>query len=277
MKERWLVNTVDQVDHQRGLQACAAPVLYLQLAAVSQVCADRQHLCYLLEPQHAPAQWPAHSGGDVLCAAHCEPPTSTWPHISRTDATPLPPEPLITCPLPLHACSVLDFWVKGSGLTSISIYLKDTATNKISWDVRFTSNTTARGVTSLGVDEDNFYHLQINLAVLRTRAEPVADSAAKKDSTKVKEAGDNGKDKKDTPVAQECDAITHFDTIVVSDISNMGFLLVLDDIKLVSAYQVGGDAIQVSEAFMPFLPITMPNMVPVLGDDLTKLKSQDNR
>jgi hypothetical protein len=57
-------------------------------------------------------------------------------------------------------------------------------------------------------------------------------------------------------------------TIDIKDVSNMGFRLVLDDVRLISFASV-------SAADSPLLPLS--NMVPVLADDLDELKSGNNR
>lgn len=145
----------------------------------------------------------------------------------------------------LH-CSVLDFWAKGSGLTSISLSVMDTATNVLSRDVRFTNAEAMRGaVNVLGNDDDGFIHLQVDLAALH----PTSSSPS-------------------SSVAPTCDGLQSFDRIVIADVSGMGFLLVLDDIKLIS-----GDLLSASA--MPLMPVS--SVVPVLGDDLVRLKSAKNR
>lgn len=138
----------------------------------------------------------------------------------------------------------------GSGLTSISLSISDSATNLGSRDVRFTSAATMRGVTVLGNEDSGFIHMQLDLAVLR----PPASNASATASS-----------------AQSCIALAgagSFDTITLLDIGFMGFRLSLDDIQLLSRDQIGASA-------APFL--TKSTVVPVLGDDMDDLKSGKNR
>lgn len=144
--------------------------------------------------------------------------------------------------LPTSDHSILDFWVKGSGITSISLYVMDSVSTTVSRDVRFTSNETMLGTTILGNDDDGFMHVQVDLNVLRTNTS-AADSTA------------------------TCNT-KRFDTIVMADVSNMGFRLVLDDIKLIPAATFTASASDI-------LPIS--RMIPVLADDLDDLKSGRNR
>lgn len=147
----------------------------------------------------------------------------------------------------LFCCSVLSLWVKGSGLTSISMSFIDTATNTFGRDLRFTSADSVKGVAKvLGNDDDGFINILITIAAL---------SNLKPNST----AG----------AAQACKPATpHFDEIRIADISGMGFSIVLDDLKLISGKQFAASA---SSLF----PVS--TVVPVLGDDLPALKSGNNR
>jgi hypothetical protein len=137
----------------------------------------------------------------------------------------------------------LDFWVKGSGITSISLYVMDSVSTTVSRDVRFTSNETMLGTTILGNDNDGFMHVQIDLNVLRTTHTPATGNVT------------------------SCNT-NRFDTIVMADVGNMGFRLVLDDIKLIPAATFTASASDI-------LPISP--MVPVLADDLDDLKSGGSR
>jgi hypothetical protein len=158
----------------------------------------------------------------------------------------------VLAPLQL-SCSILDFWVKGSGLTAISLYIRDSATKTLSQDVRFHSpDQLQAGITILGNDDDGFIHIQVALSALR--------------------AGTNSSD----PASASCGGgfqkyqVLPFDAIVFADISGMGFTLVLDDVKLVSK-----DAIAASAA--PWLESSNNVRPPVFGDDLTNLKAGRNR
>jgi len=68
-------------------------------------------------------------------------------------------------------CSVLDFWVKGSGLTAISLYIKDSVTKTLSKDVRFNQARLPEGITVLDNDDDGFIHIQVALSSLRAVAD----------------------------------------------------------------------------------------------------------
>ena len=115
-----------------------------------------------------------------------------------------------------------------------------------------------RGVTILGNDDDGFIRMHIDLAALRTTN---STDAPNKDTGKQPPAQGNSCS---TPPG----VASRFDTIEVKDISNMGFRLVLDDIRLISSASF-------SVADSPLLPLS--NMVPVLADDLDELKSGNNR
>jgi hypothetical protein len=70
-------------------------------------------------------------------------------------------------------CSILDFWVFGSGLQYISLFISDSRTKTDSLDVRFTSVDAFKGIaTVLGEDDDGFIHFQVDLGSLR----PVHDN-----------------------------------------------------------------------------------------------------
>ena len=122
-----------------------------------------------------------------------------------------------------------------------------------------------RGVTVLGNDDDGFIRMHIDLAALRTANSTDAPGTASKDT---------GKDTGKRPPAQgdSCSApagvASRFDTIEIKDVSNMGFRLVLDDVRLISSASF-------SAADSPLLPLS--TMVPVLADDLDELKSGNNR
>lgn len=68
-------------------------------------------------------------------------------------------------------CSVLDFWIKGSGLTAISLYIKDSVTKTLSRDVRFNQARLPEGVTVLDNDDDGFIRIQVALSSLRAVAD----------------------------------------------------------------------------------------------------------
>lgn len=142
---------------------------------------------------------------------------------------------------------MLDFWAKGSGLTSISLYFKDSATNTLSKDVRFQrADQLQPGVFILENDDDGFIHFRVELNALRGTDNSTYD----------------GKDSCGTGVSQ------HFDRVVFADISGMGFNLVLDAVKLISK-----DAVTAASFFLP----AMATRPPIFGDDLTNLKAAGNR
>jgi hypothetical protein len=118
----------------------------------------------------------------------------------------------------------------------------DSVSTTVSKDVRFTGNEVMLGTTILEIDEDGFHHVQIDLNGLRTNTSG-ADSAT------------------------TCNT-NRFDTIVIMDVSNMGFRLVLDDIKLIPAATFTASASDI-------LPLW--RRVPLLADDLSDLKSGENR
>jgi hypothetical protein len=156
---------------------------------------------------------------------------------------------------------MLEFWAKGSGLSSISLYIKDSATKTLSRDVRFNQlSQIPGGVTILGNTDDGFIHIQVALSSLRTVVtadnSSEASASAANSSEPVGSCGATG-------VAQ------HFDKIVFADVSGMGFVLVLDDIKLVSS-----DAIAASDFSWP---TAVPMRLPVFGDDMIGLKAAPNR
>lgn len=132
--------------------------------------------------------------------------------------------------------------MKGSGITSISVYVLDSVNTTVSKDVRFTSNETMLGTTILGIDDDGFHHVQVDLKELRTNTSAAAS-------------------------ATTCNS-NRFDTIVMMDVSNMGFRLVLDDIKLIPAATFTASASDILPKW---------RRVPVLADDLSDLKSGKNR
>lgn len=116
-----------------------------------------------------------------------------------------------------------------------------------------------RGVTILGNDDDGFIRMHIDLAALHTNN---GTDAPSKDTGKQPPAQGNS-----------CGAPAgyfgaRFDTIEIKDVSNMGFRLVLDDVRLISSASF-------SAADSPLLPLS--NLVPVLADDLDELKSGNNR
>lgn len=145
---------------------------------------------------------------------------------------------------------MLDFWAKGSGLTAISLYIKDSASKTNSRDVRFQrADQLQDGVRILGSNEDGFLHIQLALSALRVTPNLTTDGS--------------GGQQCNTGVAQ------HFDRITFADISGMGFTLVLDDVKLVSR-----DAISAASFMLPMMSGTRP---PVFGDDLPNLRAGRNR
>jgi hypothetical protein len=148
------------------------------------------------------------------------------------------------------SCSVLDFWVKGSGLTAISLYIKDSATKTLSKDVRFQrADLLPAGVTIRGNDEDGWLHIQVALSALRTTSDANSTAGAAAGACV-------------TGVSQ------HFDRIVFADISGMGVTLMLDGVKLMNK-----DAITAASFFMPSFT-TRP---PVFGEDLINLRAGRNR
>jgi hypothetical protein len=142
---------------------------------------------------------------------------------------------------------VLDFWAKGSGLTAINLYIKDSASKTISKDVRLQrADQLQDGVKILGADDDGFLHIQLSLSALRVTPNTTA-----------------GGQQCDTGVAQ------HFDQITFADISGMGFTLVLDDLKLISS-----QAVSAASFMLPGISSTRP---PIFGDDLPNLRAGRNR
>lgn len=156
---------------------------------------------------------------------------------------------------------MLEFWAKGSGLSSVSLYIKDSATKTLSRDVRFNQlSQIPGGVTILGNDDDGFIHIQVALSSLRTVV--TADNSSDANGTAASSSDSIG-------LCGATGVSQHFDKIVFADISGMGFFLVLDDIKLVSS-----DAIAAS-AFS--WPTAVPMRPPVFGDDMIGLKAAPNR
>lgn len=156
---------------------------------------------------------------------------------------------------------MLEFWAKGSGLSSISLYLKDSATKTLSRDVRFNQlSQIPGGVTILGNDDDGFIHIQVALSSLRTVV--TADNSSEASGTAATSS-------KPAALCGATGVSQHFDRIVFADISGMGFFLVLDDIKLVSS-----DAIAASAFSWPTAVAMRP---PVFGDDMIGLKAAPNR
>lgn len=160
---------------------------------------------------------------------------------------------------------MLEFWAKGSGLSSISLYIKDSATKTLSRDVRFNQlSQIPGGVTILGSDDDGFIRIQVALSSLRTVV--TADNSSEANNTEANSSASTSQGSCGTTgVAQ------HFDRIVFADISGMGFFLVLDDINLVSS-----DAVSASDFRWPTLAAA-PVRLPVFGDDLIGLKAAPNR
>jgi hypothetical protein len=164
----------------------------------------------------------------------------------------------LQAPVLQTCCSVLAFWIKGSGISSVSIYIKDSATKTLSTDVRFQqAQQLQNGVKILGNDEDGFIHVQIDLSTLRATA------------------GNNASDASDLQAVEACTqggVQQTFDKIVFADVSGMGFRVVLDDIKLVSrnTSQASSDDSQPLHTGMATLP-------PVFGEDLTELRAGVNR
>lgn len=157
------------------------------------------------------------------------------------------PNPLL-CLAPPR--SVLDFSAKGSGLTAISLYIKDSTSKTISRDVRFQrADQLQDGVRILGSDEDGFLHIQLALSALCVTSNLTTDGSA----------------------GQQCNTgvVQHFDIITFADISGMGFTLVLDDLKLISK-----DAVSAS-SIMP--PVRGSRRPPIFGDDLPNLRAGRNR
>lgn len=153
---------------------------------------------------------------------------------------------------------MLDFLMKGSGISSVSIYIKDSATKTLSRDVRFQqAHQLLNGVNILGNDEDGFIHVQIDLGTLRTTAGNNVSNASGLQA--------------DEACMQEGVQQT-FDKIVFADISGMGFKLVLDDIKLVSK-----DADPAPSADSLPMQTGMATLPPVYGEDLTELRAGTNR
>jgi hypothetical protein len=129
----------------------------------------------------------------------------------------------------------------GSGMSSVSISILDTATNKSSLAVAHLGNARrAQPVSILEVDEGGFTHMRINLTALSTPSSAVLD----------------------TPV------LCQFNTIQFKDLSNTGLRLVLDKIMLLPA-----GAVEIAAA-----PVLQErSMVKVLADDQEDLKSAPNR
>jgi len=112
--------------------------------------------------------------------------------------------------------------------------------------VGFTSAEAMKGAGNvLGNDNDGFIHFQVDLAALHPASSSLSSTAA-----------------------PTCDGLQRFDRVVIADVSCMGFLLVLDGNKLISADLLSASA-------MPLMPVS--SVVPVLGDDLVRLKSAKNR
>lgn len=143
---------------------------------------------------------------------------------------------------------MLDFWVAGSGLTAISLYIKDSATKTLSRDVRFHSlSQLPAGVSIVGNTDDGFYRIQVALSALRTSSNDTLSS--------------------DSPGACGMGVAQHFDRLVFADIGGMGFTLVLDDIRLLSKDAISASA---GESSLMSANNLRP---PVFADDLLGLKA----
>lgn len=139
----------------------------------------------------------------------------------------------------LRMCSILDLWMAGSGTTSVSVSILDSATNKTSTDVRLNNARQAQPVTILQVDNEGFTHMQINLTAFSAASHTVLNAPA----------------------------LSQLDKVQFKDVSNMGLRLVLDEIKLLPA----GAAPTAAST------VLQPSMVPLLADDQDELKSAQNR
>lgn len=115
---------------------------------------------------------------------------------------------------------------------------------KQSEGVRFTTVQRATGVTILDQDDDGFTHMQMSSAALGVVGAPSI-------------AG----------------GLTQFDTIEFRDTGNMGFRIVLDDVKLLPHMPAG-----TSPTPAPAQPEQQRRkLVPLLGDDLDEFKSGSDR
>lgn len=167
---------------------------------------------------------------------------------------------MLSCITPLAIrCrrTVLDLWLKGSGLTSVALYVKNTASKQLSREVRFQrADQLQDGVSILSNTDDGFLHVQVDLSALRITSN--STSAAIPSAAGAASCGG--------PAAA---AAARFDRIVIADISGMGFTLVLSEVTLLSK-----DTIQASDLQTPAIMATKP---PVFAADLNALKAGKNR
>jgi hypothetical protein len=137
------------------------------------------------------------------------------------------------------------------------MFIKDQATKTESRDVRFSrADQLPSAVTILGSDDDGWIHIRIDLKALRTTSDNTSATASASATS--------------SSPSSSCSAgVARFDKIVISDVSGMGFHLMLDDVQLISP-----DLFAASSLLMP-QPASC--RVPVFNQDLTTLFSGKNR
>uniref|UniRef100_A0A383V4M1 Peptidase S8/S53 domain-containing protein n=1 Tax=Tetradesmus obliquus TaxID=3088 RepID=A0A383V4M1_TETOB len=139
--------------------------------------------------------------------------------------------------------SVLDFWAKGSGLTSVAIFVRDGSSRSESNDLRLSRQDQDTNVVAvIGANDDGWQHYRINLAALVPSKSGLAGSQT-------------------------------FDQIIIKDVSGMGFNLILDNVQLL----LGLSDFKVSEFLFTAAEGRSTALPPVFGNDLNKLKSASNR
>ncbi|WIA43022.1 hypothetical protein OEZ86_009556 [Tetradesmus obliquus] len=139
--------------------------------------------------------------------------------------------------------SVLDFWAKGSGLTSVAIFVRDGSSRSESNDLRLSRQDQDTNVVAvIGANDDGWQHYRINLAALVPSKSGLAGSQT-------------------------------FDQIIIKDVSGMGFYLILDNVRLL----LGLSDFKVSEFLFTAAEGRSTALPPVFGNDLNKLKSALNR
>lgn len=162
------------------------------------------------------------------------------------------------------ARSVLDFWARGSGLTAISLYFKDSASGSVTSDVRFTRADLLddETISVLSADDDGWLHIRVNIAKLR------AGNASAPATTKTAAASASASCGPGAAAAAASAA--SFDRIVFADVSGMGFRLQLDDVTLLLSPELASAFSAASFTF----PTSPSGLLPVFGSDLTSVRAR---
>ncbi|KIZ01448.1 Extracellular serine proteinase [Monoraphidium neglectum] len=139
---------------------------------------------------------------------------------------------------------VLDFWVRGSGVMFVSIFLEDTRGRRFSKDVRLSRPDLDTDVVTIhGSDDAGWIHISISVAGL-------ADSSG----------------------ADGAKAATEYNRVVFKDVSGVGFKLALDDVRIVQAVSMA----QISDAFL-LLQASSSRIAPLFNADLVAPQVTNSR